>query len=101
MARLTPHNAFQLADLLVGDSSETAIIGRASRRAAAEVGLTPDEQIGRGPGMKMAEVAALAGTVEHVHKPETVTGRFRIELKVTESSSMILPSSAFQMALTN
>ena len=71
-----------------GDSSEETRTGRASERAATEVGFDPDEQMKGGPRMKMAKVAperrpALAGTqVWNAHGKGERDGGVRIKLKV-------------------
>lgn len=41
LAELSTENAFQLAGMLVGDSSEGRSVGRASRNVAAESGFNP------------------------------------------------------------
>ena len=61
MAQLDLQDAFQLVDMLAGDSSEGTCIGRASRRAASLAGFHPDDQIREGPRMELAKRGGLSG----------------------------------------
>ena len=85
LARRSPRNAFELADMVAGGSADASQMGKASKQAAREVGLEDDEASRGGPRYEMTRVAARATSLEEIRRFEAMSGRTKV-LRSCESS---------------